>query len=197
MATYSRPSGSRTAGLTDCPGWLATERENFFLGNESMKQPSSERAFRPVAFLLLLLIAGTAVLWLLPRPATAFRLSVSFAGYTNNSSGAPVPAFIITNSSTIPVRRWDFCEIEEQQTSLKYEMHPGPDAYLSRGDAEILALPKITNQGPWRVTLYFTRDGWRRRFIRNRSRWWSWAVPNRFIPNEPVEHHITSDWLTQ
>jgi hypothetical protein len=156
------------------------------------------RRLRLVA-LLLGLAGGGAVLWLWLRPIPAFSVSVSFAGFTNSPTGALLATFAITNKSATTIRRWDFYEIEDQRTGLSSEVHLGPDAYLAKDHGEVVALPAPTNQEPWRLTLHFTPDSWRRKVIdiRSRSQLLTRIMPKGFVPDFPVEHHIRTEWIME
>ena len=147
---------------------------------------------------LFLVAAGAVALWLWSRPAPVLRASVTFAGYTNSATGARVATFSVTNLSTMSVRRWDFCEIEDRETGTAIEFHIGPDTFLAPQSVEIMVLPVPTNQAPWRVTFHFSRKGWRQRASDVRSQWRFLAriIPQRFLPILPVEHQARSDWIT-
>ena len=154
--------------------------------------------WRTLSTLLFCLVMAGIVLWIWLQPAPVFRVSMSFAGYTNDAAGIRRATFAVTNRGTMTIRRWDFCDIEAWQSGSSSELHVGPDAYLTAGQGEVIALPKLTNDTSWRVTFYFSPDGWRRKAkdVQSSSRFLSWIVPDRLIPALPVENHIRSDWIT-
>ena len=148
--------------------------------------------------LLLGLAGGGVILWLCLRPTPVFSVSVSFAGFTNSPTGTLMAMFSITNQSTATIRRWDFCDIEDQQTGRSSEFHLSPDAYLAGGHGEVVALPAPANHGSWRLTLHFTPDSWRRKVIdlRSKSQLLTLIAPEKLVPSFPVEHHIRSEWIS-
>jgi hypothetical protein len=161
------------------------------------EQPSLSTNRRLMVAVLFLGLSGGLILWLCSRPTPTFSVSVSFAGFTTSQNGALMAAFAITNQSTVTIRRWDFCDIEDQRSGVSSEVHLGPDAYLAEDDGEVVTLPAPTNSGPWRCTLHFTPDDWRRkgRDVLGKSRL-ARILPARFVPDFPVEHHIRSEWIS-
>lgn len=115
---------------------------------------------RIIFALALLALAAAVILWPATRPRPPLNVSVSFAGYTNDITGARLATFRVSNNSRVIIRRWGVFHPEsKQQPRLLRTLNCGPAASLAPGQSEVIAVPTPTNQQPWRAVFDCTEYG--------------------------------------
>lgn len=120
------------------------------------------------SLLLLALTGGLAILaalsWHPPRPVSAPYGSVVFLGYTNDSSGAQLATFAITNASDVPVARAPHCVIAFAlqggwRVSAAVPLSsPARERVLGAGASEIVTVPVPSQRATWRISIYLSND---------------------------------------
>ena len=151
-----------------------------------------------VAALVLILATLAMLLWAATHRASAINVTVAFAGYTNTASGVRLAAFRVTNASDMTVRRWAEYDVGVKNERLpRLPRHFGQARFIAAGQSELYAVPAYTNQGNWRVMLYFSRADLRVSILDAEER----VPPSvlRFVPtglqsvpSEPA----WSDWIS-
>lgn len=124
---------------------------------------------------LLTVCALLAVVALRPA-SSAFKVKITYIGYTNDSWRAPwlgttnAPAFAIQNLSRWPVLR-SYCSwIESGPAShgrkfSQNEFLGLPDSNILRpGESEVVTVPPQTNHARWAVSFAFINEGALARF---------------------------------
>lgn len=124
---------------------------------------------RNIQLLLLLIVAGVAILLLWRRTGSTPTVAVSFQGFTNDSKGLRLATFSISNSSSGSIIRWGHYGVETKVTPWPQATQPhfAPKATLGPGQVESVSLPAPTNLGAWKAVLFFSPDGWRYRSAMN------------------------------
>ena len=124
-------------------------------------------------------------------------VTVCFAGYTNDASGACFGRFAVTNGTGVHIRRWAPCRIELQRKPNNFRVATiiGGAVSLAPQQSEIVLVPVGTNQGPWKIVILVSRDGYRR--------WWFELtlrypyLPAHLQPNIQVEGYAPDRWVEQ
>src|SRR5687768_1253388 len=87
--------------------------------------------------------------------------SIAFLGYTNDSTGARLATFAVTNLESFVVRRqagyWIDLKVATGQTNHASRWFSNATDLNPRA-SEIVAVPVPTNQIPWRVVLLIRSD---------------------------------------
>jgi len=105
----------------------------------------------------ILVILVVLVTWaVFQPPAAAPKVTVSFAGYTNGSTGSRLAAFTVSNAGPSATLRLSHYRIQiptaTRWTNLSDGWVSGGGTVLSAGTSERITVPAATNQ-PWRVSL--------------------------------------------
>lgn len=135
----------------------------------------SERkpAARIISLGVLVIVAALAV-WIASQSKSRgrsrlLRASATFAGYTNDASGARLAVFVITNLSDLSVARMPYCVVSAATPIGEWNTHsavalPGPARKcLHPGESETLVLVPPTARSAWKVSFYLTDEvgpGW-------------------------------------
>lgn len=150
-----------------------------------------------IAGLVALILALCVFLWLARSASPPLKVTVSFAGYTNDASGTRLALFQVVNRSDVTIKRWGIYHLEVAgDARLHGPFFFGRSARLAPGQSAPFALPVHTNQAVWRAALHCSRVGWRQSF----SDWTGGLPPSvsRLIPKKlqwvPVEL-ARSDWI--
>jgi len=151
-----------------------------------------------LAILGFSLIASAGAVLLFQRWTSLPRTArVSFGGFTNDSAGARLATFCVSNCSRGSIIRWGHYGVETPQTPwhLGVQPHLGPKAILRPGQTESVSLPAPTNTGAWKAVLFFSREGWRSR---------SNADTNSLLMRVTAQHGLSlpteawkSEWFAQ
>ena len=151
---------------------------------------------------IALIIAAVGVLLvglLCFSPAAPLERSVlvSFAGYTNASTGTRLAMFILSNHGHATVRRTPFCYVVSQPQSSEPQSVFTGNLFLPPGQSNTFSIPAPGTQQPWKVVLLVSREGWRNSLCgwANRSLRICASVPMywRGVPSQ----HIQSEWITE
>jgi len=145
------------------------------------------------AWPLIALLGIAVAVKFAPQPAP-LRVTVSFLGYTNDMTGAPLAKFAVTNQSTVRIMRWGSFHTENQQQPGPGPLISiGPDIFLMPEQSDVVIVPAATNRGAWRAVFHLSRDDWQRKF----SFWTSGLslIPSRFR-RVPVQYG-QSEWIDQ
>lgn len=110
---------------------------------------------------LILAMVGVLLTWKLLQPAPGPpNVSVTLLGYTNDSTGARLARFAVSNRSVSAVRTAQ-CQI---QIPAATGWTSQPDGFFSgrrvlgAGASETLAVPWPTNQSSWRISMLAYTD---------------------------------------
>ena len=151
-----------------------------------------------LAILAFLLIVSAGTVLLLQRGTNPPRtVSVSFGGFTNDSAGARLATFCVSNCSRGSIIRWGNYGVETRQTPwhMGAQAVLGPKAILRPGQTESVSLPAPTNTAAWKAVLFFSREGWRSR---------SNANTNSLLMRITAQHGLSmptevwkSEWFAQ
>jgi hypothetical protein len=136
-----------------------------------MRKPATKAVC--LAVILLLFAAGLTWFALLhpfhspTRSTTTPDASVTFLGYTNDTSGTLLARFSITNLSDFAVGRSPKCLFCVATAGSGWTPHSGallPNGrLLGVGASEIVAIKPPTTQLPWKASFYVSNDvgpGW-------------------------------------
>ena len=152
-----------------------------------------------VGAVILATCALAMLLWGATHPASALKVSVSFEGYTNTTSGAQLAIFKVTNCGRVRVRRWAEYDVGvKNEPQPRRPRHFGQDASLEPGQSDLYAVPAYTNQGDWRVMLYFSRADLRLRVIDAQSKFPPALL--RLVPTSlqsVTSLPVWSDWISK
>ena len=146
----------------------------------------------------LTLFAIALLVWATTHKDSGIKVTVLFAGYTNTANRVRLAVMRVNNGSATMVRRWAVYDVK-----VKSERMPrrprcfGQDASLAPGQSELYLFPAYTNEGDWRVMLYFSKADLHLSLVDAREKLPSCLrrlVPTSFqsVPSEPV----WSDWIT-
>jgi hypothetical protein len=158
---------------------------------------------KPIAIAVCVLVGATTIglFWSLApsalRPGGAVRLG--FAGYTNDPAGIRLARFALTNEVPLTIRRWGVVRIDyhRQYTNASRAFILGGAASLRPGQSETVMLPIPSNQGSWKVKIFCSRDGWKRRWHEFTGRLNSPLAPAWLHQPMLVEYSTSSDWIDE
>ena len=142
-------------------------------------------------------LALASILFFGPRPSSPLRFEVLFAGYTNDTAGARIARFRITNQSGVEVVRWGFYTIQAQQEAQVICPSTFKScSFLAPGQSEVVTLQPPETKGPWKASISCARRGLQVRwaFLSGRlPQRICDAIPERFrdVPKE----NFASDWI--
>ena len=147
-----------------------------------------------IILVLFLAIGSAVVLWVSYAANPSGKVLIAFQGFTNDSLGARLATFSITNGSGGPVRRWGHYGLQTPTTpwSQRPQSSFGPTVSLRSGEAEVVSLPVPTNGAAWKAVLFYSRDGWRCKLGAGSGPWR--LVPATFRLGVPTETW-QSEWF--
>jgi len=104
----------------------------------------------------LILVALGLVTWAVSQPPAAPpKVTVRFAGYTNDTTGTRLAVFTVSNTSPSAVRRLSNYRIQipagNRWSNLSARLLSGGGSVLPAGSSETVTVPAATNQS-WRVS---------------------------------------------
>jgi hypothetical protein len=109
-----------------------------------------------VLSLIFATLAGLLAWAIIQPPAARPNVTVTFVGYTNNTTGARLAAFMVSNASPSAVRRLSHYRIQipttTRWTNLSEGWFAGGGLEMPARSSETVTVPAVTNQ-PWRVSL--------------------------------------------
>lgn len=123
-----------------------------------------------IIFAAILVLISAPIAWFvfsLPQQQRSAALSGSatFLGYTNDTSGARLARFAVTNLSAFTVARAPTCLICAPVSGGVWMplsgilLPPFPRAKeLAAGRSEVIAIPPPTNHSPWRISFSISND---------------------------------------
>ena len=119
-----------------------------------------------VLMAMLLLGVGVALLLVSTRPQSTGNVLVRFRGYTNDSSGARVAAFELTNNGQQPVKRWALyrCVTNSDVQATPVFSSVRYISSIQAGGSERILIPPPVDL-PWKATFTYSIDGWRPRLF--------------------------------
>ena len=116
---------------------------------------------------VLVVLVAALIIWRLSQPAQSslpLKVSISFAGYTNDAAGRRLATFALTNQSNVGLLRFRNCSIEGSiENSFPFMHYYIREHLLAPSESELVAVVSPTNLPTWRVTFYFSPDRhWRK-----------------------------------
>ena len=151
--------------------------------------------------IIALILSGLLAALLIPAavaPSQQPNVLVSFAGYTNDSTGSRLAVFKVTNRGSAPVWQTAAYSVEARDTQglAQPPRYFGRDTWLAPAESRACMVSAYSNQTGWRARLYFSQMGPRERFARWTGRWPPGA--RRFVPlalRSVRTWVVESDWI--
>ena len=157
----------------------------------------SVRKLIAIALILAALAAAFVVSFLL-RADAPLPVTVSFTGFTNGISGQRFAVFVLTNQSSVIIKRWYVYELRGRSGQFSTDLAKH-EAHLRPGQSEMLLILPPTNYMSWKVHFLCSRDDWRCRFSdwlgKGSGRPYRYLVPERLqgVPSQ----YVRSGWIEQ
>lgn len=139
---------------------------------------------------LVLIAAAAVIYWTASKDTSPLNVAVTFAGFTNDSTGTRMAVFAVTNLGNRTAWRWSGCSLEGG--GLRASMFVGPSALLKAGATEVITFAAPTNLAPWRATLLCAENDWRRKLF---SLTGSKGLPNSWRP--AFRCRASSEWIRE
>lgn len=151
-------------------------------------------------FIVLALIVGIPVglvtFALFQKPLKRPNMTVTFMGYTNDTSGTRLASFAVSNAGPSTVQRtshyWIQIPTAKRWTNLSDGWLVG--SVLAPGSSETVVIPAATNQSSWRVSFYVSAEvGLMRDVMRSTAQL---ARDAGLRPRyRPVNYGVQSEWI--
>ncbi len=147
----------------------------------------------------LSLVAGASASWFLATTPQTDSVSVSFAAFTTDASGARMAQFKYVNRSRITIVSADDCvtQIKGLDPGTLTHLH---DIRLQPGESQMILLPPPESKGPWRIRIGHWPDDWRTSLKTSVAHGCKRLnIPKRFIPfslRTIRTRYVWSDWIT-
>lgn len=146
-----------------------------------------------IAGILVIIIGLT--MWAALRPVKP-AASLTFLGYTNDVAGTRLATFIVSNCNSFVVRRqagyWIEYPTPTGETNRASRWFSG-SRDLNAGVVEIVAVPALTNQTPWRVLLPIKTDLGRVSEAMDGVKFMIFGYRDTFLDSKPYE--LRGEWM--
>jgi hypothetical protein len=104
------------------------------------------------------------IFWDREPAAGPIKITAIFSGFTNDTTGARLASFRVSNQGDVRVYRWPSYSIEERgHNGPLYRAAFASGASLAPAQSSTYLFPAPTNAAAWRVVFNFSRESWRRR----------------------------------
>ena len=133
-------------------------KQSFAMGGERTGMRNQALIFTSAVFVVLV---AALIIWRLAQPAQStlpLKVSISFAGYTNDAAGRRLATFALTNQSNVGLLRFRNCSIEGRLENSFPSNHYVREHLLAPSESELVTVVSPTNLQTWRVTFYFSPD---------------------------------------
>src|SRR5262245_24380878 len=100
------------------------------------------------------------LLWTLVPPTWDSQVTISFAGYTNDSSGEQIVSFVLSNNSRVTVRSVPQCELVTEQAVVGSSPFLTGPLYVEPGNSTVFAVSlPLGKHKKWKASLLLSREG--------------------------------------
>jgi hypothetical protein len=151
-----------------------------------------------ILFLALIALVALVILFYSATSAPSVNLAVSFVGVTNDTDGAPMSVFSITNRGKATAVIWGYYTIDaKQQCAVRYRtIFSDHYAFLVPGKSQKVEIHPPETKGLWKVSIGYENYD-------SRCRWVLFAasLPPRIRDAIPQQFRdiskdlIVSDWV--
>jgi hypothetical protein len=137
------------------------------------------------------------VLFYALTPAPSVNIVVSFVGFTNDSAGAPMTIFSVTNRGNAKVVIWGYYKIDAKQDfRILYPTIFGNYDFLMAGQSQTVIIHTPETKGPWKVSIGYGNYNLQCRWVYFAGHLPSQvlnAIPERFL--DVPKELAASDWI--